>query len=158
MPALPDSLSRRDFLKLTAAGALSLLFPNITKARADFGWAALPSLMPDQQGRVLRDTIDVYAEPNFDAPVVDEHWFNIVLPIKGVDISEDIEAYNRVWYQVGDGQYVYSGHIQPVLTRLNRPVYEHLSEIGSLAEVSVPFTDARRTPDDECDLAYRLYY
>ena len=136
---------------------LSLLFPNVTKAHAAFGLAPF-NVLPDQQGRVTAKGIDVYAEPSFDAPVVDEHWLDIILPIEGVDVSEDVDAYNRIWYRIGEGQYVYSGDIQPVLTRLNRPVYEHPEEIGTLAEVSVPFTDARREPDDDAELAYRLYY
>lgn len=158
MPALPDSLSRRDFFKLTAAGLFSLLFSDVTKAYADFGWAAPFSAMPDYEGRVTTEVIDVHAEPGFDAPVVDEYWRDIVLPIKGVDVSEDVNAYNRIWYRIGDGEYVYSGKIQPVLTRLNKPVYDHPAESGSLAEVTVPFTDARRTPDDDAKFAYRFYY
>lgn len=158
MPPLLNSLSRRDFLKLTAAGALSLLLPDVTKAHADFGLAAPLNVLPDQQGRVLRNTIDVYAEPSFDAPVVDEHWRDIVVPIDGVDVSADVEAYNRIWYRLRDNEYVYSGYIQPVRTLLNKPIYEHPAEFGSLAEVSVPFTDVHRTPDDDGKLAYRLYY
>ena len=158
MPALPDSLSRRDFFKLTAAGALSLLFSDVTKAHADFSLAAPFSLLPDQEGRVTAEVINVHAEPNLEAPVVDEHWQDIVLPITGVDVSEDLEAHNRIWYQIGEGQYVYSGDVQPVRTRLNKPIYDHPEEIGSLAEVTVPFTDARRAPEDDAKLAYRLYY
>lgn len=158
MPLLPDSLSRRDFLKLTSAGLFSLLLPDVTKAHADVGLVLPSSLLPDQEGRVVAEVIDVHAEPSFDAPVVDEHWQDIVLPITGVDVSEDVDAYNRIWYQIGAGQYVYSGDIQPVLTRLNKPVYEHDEVIGSLAEVTVPFSDARRAPEDDAELAYRLYY
>jgi len=164
MPALPDSLSRRDFLKLTGAGLFSLLFPNtltgtgVTKAHAASGLLLPFSVLPDQEGRVTAEQIDVYAEPSFDAPVVDEHWLDIVLPITGLDVSEDAEAHNRIWYQIGDAEYVYSGDIQPVLRRLNKPVYEHPAEIGNLAEVTVPFTDARRAPEDDAELAYRLYY
>ncbi len=151
MPALPDSLSRRDFLKLTGAGLFSLFFPNLTKTHAASG------LIPDQEGRVAVENIKAYAAPSFDAEVVDKYWLDILLPIIGVEVSKDVDAYNRIWYQIGDGAYVYSGNIQPVLRRLNKPVYDH-PELGSLAEVSVPFTDARREPDDDAKMAYRLYY
>jgi lipoprotein-anchoring transpeptidase ErfK/SrfK len=146
-----DFLSRRDFLKLTGVGLLSALFPGLTKTSAASG------LLPDQKGRVAAEHLQVYAAPSFDAEVVDEHWQDILLPITGLEISDDVEAYNRVWYKIGEEGYAYSGSIQPVLTRLNKPIYEH-GKTGSLAEVSVPYTDARREPDDDAELAYRLYY
>lgn len=155
---LKDFFSRRDFLKLTGLGLFSLFFPQATKTHAASGLVAPFQVMPDQEGRVATKSIQVYAAPSFDAEVVDEHWLDILLPIYGVEVSDDLEAYNRIWYKVGKSRYVYSGNIQPVLTRLNTPVYEHPEEIGSLAEVSVPYTDARREPEDDSELAYRLYY
>lgn len=146
-----DSLSRRDFLKLTGLGLLSALFPRLTKTHAASG------LLPDQKGRVAAESIQLHAAPSFDADVVDEHWQDILLPITGLEISDDTEAYNRVWYKIGEDGYAYSGSIQPVLTRLNKPAYEH-PKTGSLAEVSVPYTDARREPADNAELAHRLYY
>lgn len=151
MTALPDFLSRRDFLKLTGLGLLSLFLPNATKTDAASG------LLPDQEGRVASKNIQVYAAPSFDAEVVAKYWLDILLPITALEVSNDLEAHNRIWYQIGDEGYAYSGSIQPVLTRLNKPAYTH-PENGSLAEVSVPYTDARREPADDAKLAYRLYY
>lgn len=132
-------------------GLLSAFFPKLTKAHAASG------LLPDQKGRVAAESIQIYAAPSFEADVVNEHWQDILLPITSLEISADAEAHNRVWYKIGEEGYAYSGSIQPVLTRLNTPVYEH-SQTGSLAEVSVPYTDARREPADDAELAYRLYY
>ena len=157
MSAFSDTFSRRDFLKLTGLGLFSLLFPNATKTHAASGLAAPFSVLPDQEGRVASESIQVYAAPSFDAEVVDEHWLDILLPIIDITVSADVEAHNRIWYQVAEKGFVYSGSIQPVLTRLNRPVYEHPAG-GRLAEVSVPYSDARREPDDDAELAYRLYY
>ncbi|MDP2974615.1 MAG: L,D-transpeptidase, partial [Anaerolineales bacterium] len=66
-------------------------------------------------------------------------------------------AYNRVWYKIGEESYVYSGSIQPVRTVLNEPLRD-LPEEGALAEVTVPYTDARWDAAKDARFAYRFYY
>jgi lipoprotein-anchoring transpeptidase ErfK/SrfK len=151
MSYLPDSLSRRDFLKLAGLGLASAFMPGLRKAHAASG------LLPDQEGRVAEQSIKLFESPSFGSAAINEAWQDIVLPITDIAISDDEEAHNRVWYKIGEKGYAYSGYIQPVLTRLNEPIYEH-PKTGRLAEVTVPYTDARRDPDDEAELAYRLYY
>ena len=144
-------ISRRDFLKLTGAGLLGLFLPqlNIEPALAQFD--------PDQQGRVTTATLNVYDTPALTGQVVKAYWRDIVLPITSTAISEDETAYNRVWYKIGEDGYAYSGAIQPVWTVLNQPV-SGLPEEGALAEVTVPYTDARWDPGKDTEFAYRFYY
>ena len=152
MPLFSDSLTRRDFLKLAGLGLSTAFFPlGLTKAHAASG------LLPDQEGRVAETSIQLFESPSFDSMPTKEHWLDIVLPITGITISEDVTAHNRVWYEIDAEGYAYSGDIQPVLTRLNKPLFKH-PKAGSLAEVSVPYTDARRAPKEDSELAYRLYY
>src|SRR5215207_6626985 len=105
-------LSRRDFLKLSSYGLMGMLG---TKLPVQF-------LQQDDfdnlQGRVIDRTIWEYEEPDFKAKRLKLYWHDLILPITNTTISEDEAAYNRVWYQVEDGGYIYSGSIQPVRTIL----------------------------------------
>ena len=152
MPFLSDTLTRRDFLKLAGVGLTTAFSPlELTKAHAASG------LLPDQEGRVQATSIQLFEFPSFASAPVGDHWLDIVLPITGITISDDDAAHNRVWYKIGKEGFAYSGDIQPVLTRLNRPVYKH-PEAGRLAEVTVPYTDARIESEDDAEFVYRLYY
>ena len=108
------------------------------------------------QGRVIERTIWSYAAPDFKSERENLYWQDLVVPIVNSTISEDEAAHNRIWYELEDGSYVYSGNIQPVRTVLNQP--QHISLEGALGEVSVPFTDARLEADSNAEVVYRLYY
>lgn len=145
----PD-LSRRDFLKLSGYGLLGMLLPNV------------PHMHPEQdefsnlQGRVVDRTVWSYEAPDFKSARKKLYWHDLVLPITNSTISADESAHNRVWYEVEEGGYVYSGSIQPVRTILSEP--QMISLKGALGEVSVPFSDARLEPDLNAEVVYRLYY
>lgn len=143
-------LSRREFLKLSAAGLLGL---------AAAGLHVDPSLASasNHQGRVTASLITLYDRPAADGKPVKQYWRDLVLPITGTAVSDDVEAYNRVWYKIGNEGYAYSGNVQPVRTILNEPVKD-LAPGGVLVEVSVPFTDAHVEPSKLSKVAYRLYY
>ena len=115
------------------------------------------NLLIDQQARVAEKSIQLYESPSFDSEPITSYWRDIVLPLTSVHVSEDEEAYNRVWYRLGTIGYAYSGGIQPVRTMLNEPMLE-LPPDGALAEVSVPFTEAREGPSNDAKFIYRLYY
>jgi lipoprotein-anchoring transpeptidase ErfK/SrfK len=143
-------LSRRDFLKLGGYGLMGIFLQN------------LPSYFPQQddfvnlQGRMIDRTVWTYEEPNLKSRRVKLYWHDLVIPITNTTIGEDESAYNRVWYQLEDGGYAYSGGIQPVRTILNQP--QQIPARGALGEVSVPYTDAYIEADSNTDFAYRLYY
>jgi len=144
-------LSRRDFLKLSGAGALGLLFAGLFPERIQAGEE------PISQGRVTDGNIRVYDAPSTSANLVTSYWKDYVFPISEAVISDNHEDYNRVWYRLESGGFTYSGSIQPVMTILNTPVTTIPSQ-GVLAEVTVPYTDARRRPGRDEPVRYRLYY
>lgn len=177
---LPRSspLTRRDFLKLGGLALLGMAIPSLPARTPAFKFnkdaiflgaatatshaASLPrSVSPQsllyQQGRILDESITVFDTPNFSAARVKLLWRDAVIPIQGVTYSEDDSSHNQVWYQIGDRQYVHSGVVQPVHTRLY-PSISSLPEGGALAEVSVPYTDAHWGPSKSEQVAYRFYY
>jgi len=143
-------LSRRDFLKLSGYGLMGIVLPDFS------------SHMPPQdefdnlQARMINRTVWTYQEPNANSKRAKLYWHDLVVPITNTTISEDESAYNRVWYQLEDGGYAYSGGIQPVRTILNIP--GQIPPRGALGEVSVPYTDAYLEADAGAELIYRLYY
>jgi lipoprotein-anchoring transpeptidase ErfK/SrfK len=143
-------LSRRDFLKLSGYGLLGMLCPKLPMQflqQDDFD---------NLQGRVIDRTIWEYDEPDFKAKRLKLYWHDLVVPISNTTVSADESAYNRVWYQLADGGFIYSGSVQPVRTILNEP--RSIPLRGALGEVSVPYTDARLEPERNAEVIYRLYY
>jgi lipoprotein-anchoring transpeptidase ErfK/SrfK len=142
--------SRRDFLKLSGYGLMGIFLPELS------------SQLPQQddfaslQGRIIDRTVWAYDEPNPKSKRAKLYWHDLVVPITNTAIGEDEAAYNRVWYELEEGGYAYSGGIQPVRTILNKP--QQIPTRGVLGEVSVPFTDAYLEADTSSDLMYRLYY
>jgi hypothetical protein len=145
-------LSRRDFLKLAGYGTLGLLLPDLPLFASSPG-----AYLEDQQGRVTENMLWSYSQPSFESERLKMHWRDIIVPITGTAVSEDQEAHNRIWYELGDDGFAYSGGIQPVRTILNEPL-SSIPENGLLGEISVPFTDAHEEADPTSKVTYRLYY
>ena len=122
----------------------------------------LSTLLPPQddfanlQARIINRTVWSYEEPNANSKRAKLYWHDLVVPITNTTISDDEAAYNRVWYELEESGYAYSGGIQPVRTILNQP--QSIPTRGALAEVSVPYTDAYLEPDANAKFIYRLYY
>jgi len=147
------AISRRDFLKLGGVGLFGFLLPQFSTPQS-----IVKDIFPaGQQGRVTDATINLYKTPSFEDEVISIFWRDIVLHITGITISDDVSAFNRVWYQVNGVGYAYSGSIQPVRTILNEPV-TRLPKKNNLAEVTVPFTDAYALPQKTNEVLYRFYY
>jgi lipoprotein-anchoring transpeptidase ErfK/SrfK len=145
-------ITRRDFLKLSGAGLAGALLSGI---HIDSSYAQ--GTMDGMQGRVIADSIKVYAEPITTARFVNSFFKDQVIPITETALGIDEKARNRIWYKMGDG-YTHSSQVQPVRTLLNKPE-PTLRPEGALAEVSVPYTDAYREPRFDSSLAvYRLYF
>jgi lipoprotein-anchoring transpeptidase ErfK/SrfK len=143
-------LSRRDFLKLSGYSLMGIFLPDLSlylPQQDDFA---------NLQGRIIDRTVWTYDEPNFKAKRAKLYWHDLVVPITNTTIGDDESAYNRVWYQLEDGGYAYSGGIQPVRTILNEP--QQIPTRGALGEVSVPYSDAYLEADTNADFIYRLYY
>jgi hypothetical protein len=141
-------LSRRDFLKFSSIGFASFLTaPHLRQ---------IPRL-ENQQGRVIYDDINVYDIPSFSGNVTRQYYVDSIIPITEATVGDDKPAYNRVWYQIGTEGYAHSGGIQPVKTIRQTPIPD-IPEGGQLAEITVPYTDARWSARVESTVAYRFYY
>ena len=142
-------LSRRDFLKLSGYSLIGMTLPASSLAPQQDEFSNL-------QGRIIDRIVWSYEAPDIKSPRKNLYWHDLVIPISNTTTGVDEAAHNRIWYEVEDGSYVYSGAVQPVRTTLNRP--QPISIKGALGEVSVPFTDARLEADSQSDVVYRLYY
>jgi len=148
---MSTKITRRDFLKLSGAGLIGALLSGI---HADSSHAQ--GIIDGMQGRVIADTINVYAEPIKTSKFVDSFFKDQVISITETALGIDEKAKNRIWYKMGSG-YTHSSQVQPVRTLLNVPEANIRAE-GSLAEVTVPYTDAYKDPSFESSVIYRLYY
>jgi lipoprotein-anchoring transpeptidase ErfK/SrfK len=83
------------------------------------------------------------------------HPEDVVVVVRDV-VGRGLAPHNHVWNELEKG-YVYSSHLQPVRNILNAPLTAVPPE-GVWAEVSVPYVDARKEPQPDAPLVYRLYY
>ncbi|WKZ37699.1 MAG: L,D-transpeptidase family protein [Anaerolineales bacterium] len=145
-----SQLSRRDFLKLSASSVLGLVLSELGIQRA----LAAP---PASQGRAIWSGVQIYDAPHLTAKKI--HLLRID---EAVDLLAEVEGdnidnkFNNTWYQL-DGGYTYSGWLQPVETKYQKPVYEIPTE-GKLAEVSVPYSLTRLAPYYFAKTAHRIFY
>jgi hypothetical protein len=150
-------LSRRSFLTLAGTSLLGLFWLPLL----DAGTRVLPSEQaPDVStlGRVLNNRATLRDKPSFNAKILKPYHIDLILSVTGVTLGEDNTDYNRIWYEIENGAgYIYSGHVQPVEVHQNE-VLRAIPENGRLAEVTVPYTDARWYPLATARVAYRLYY
>ncbi len=144
-------LSRRDFLKLSASGALALA---LSEMGIDRALAALPA----SQGRITWSGIPLYDAPSFQSKEL--RLFGID---KVVELKAEVEgeagygnAFNKTWYQVDEG-YTYSGWLQPVETIYQKAVY-NIPAAGQLGEITVPMSLTYLGPYAYAKNAHRLYY
>ena len=144
-------LSRRDFLKLAATGALGLA---LSKLRLDRALAAPPA----SQGRATWSGIPLYDAPSFNAKQIrvfgKDQVVNITAEVEGDEGYGN--PYNKAWYQVDNG-YTYSGWLQPVGTRFQKTVFD-IPTAGRLGEIVVPMSEARLAPYTFARKGNRLYY
>lgn len=173
-PLASQLISRRDFLKLGGVGLMASLglvtpssrmfshllesnhLPSIPRGFLAAG-NKIKTLPPNLQGRVLEASVNVYDTPAFDGNQVNNYYRDTVLSITGITIGKSEDSFNMVWYKVGSEGYVHSGLLQPVFTITN-PVVTPIPPDGTLAEVTVPFTDAHWDPGKDEPVAYRFYY
>lgn len=145
-----SQLSRRDFLKITASGALGLVLSELGMNRA---FAAPPS----SKGLALFSGVPIY-----DAPAVNAATLELLGKDKVIDLLEEVQGeyfdnpYNTIWYRV-DGGYVHSAPILPVEENYQKPVYQIPAE-GQLAEVTAPYSLTHLSPYSRSKNAHRIYY
>jgi len=143
------NLSRRDFLKLSASGALGLALSEMGIDRA----LAAP---PSSQGRITYSGVPLYDAPSFQANQIHLYGIDLLVELQAEVEGDEGNPFNKAWYQV-DGGYTYSGWLQPVETKLQKPVYDIPAE-GQLGEIVVPMSETRLIPFTYAKNGPRLYY
>jgi lipoprotein-anchoring transpeptidase ErfK/SrfK len=154
MPAL-TSITRREFLKLSALGAGALLFdpPPWKEPQEETPTSSLA------RARVTAHAIYRYREPSFRS-----ERLGMLMRDEIIEISEEITAkngpaYNPLWYRLERG-FVHSGYLQRLEgTHLNLHPLSGVPEAGQLAEVTVPITRSyRQAGAGRWTPLYTLYY
>jgi lipoprotein-anchoring transpeptidase ErfK/SrfK len=143
-------LSRRDFLKLAGLGMIGALLPFAIAqpARAQSS---------DSLGRVISDTLQLYDKPSLKAKPTQVVFKDHVLPITDVIVGDGDPPYNRIWYELNGLGYGHSGSVQPVRISTNDPAAS-IPASGQVGEITVPYTDVRKSLEGEIYNSYRLYY
>ena len=144
------SLSRRDFLKLGSATLLSILFAEL---QFDSAGAAPPS----RQGRVQATSLFVRDTPAYSGKKVSTLQRDNLVDIADQVFGGESGDYNRVWYRLTNGTYVYSGYVQSVQTTLN-PVVTEIPDNGALGEITIPYAESTYGINTSPGYGPRLYY
>ena len=145
------SFTRRDFLKLSASGALGLFLPETGLDRA----LAITE-PPAGHGRVLMNGLIMYKTPSFGSEKWTAFGKDQTVPISEVVEGDEGNPFNTAWYRIGEEGFTYSGWLQPVETNYNKAVFDIRAE-GQVGEITVPFSQARLQPDTFYK-GLRLYY
>ena len=148
--ALPDRLSRREFLHLGGMGLLALAAP-VRWLRPKL------ELETTRLGRVLEASIDIYRHPSFSSARIATLVRDDLITISGAAVGDHYPEHNRVWYEMSGRGFVHSSTIQPVQAEPNRPE-RLLPSSGALMEVTIPWVDAYWEAKTEPQRAYRFYY
>ncbi len=141
--------SRRDFLKLSAAGMLGALFADL---RLDRALAAPPT-----QGRMTLSGINLYSDPAFKAKRMHTFGRDEVVTITAEVDGDEGNPYNKKWFQLNGEGYTYSGWVQPVETNYHKPTFE-IPANGRLGEITVPYSITRLDPSYWAKNGYRVYF
>ena len=143
-------ISRRDFLKLSSAGAVGFLLSHLRLSSAS-------AQNDPKQGRITLSGLPLYDGPTFGAKKLSLMGKDQVVAINRLVEGEQGNRYNNTWYRLDGKGYTYSGWVQPVETRYQMPVF-HLPSSGQLGEITVPFCDTRLDPTLYSRRGYRIYY
>ncbi len=144
------SISRRDFLKLAAAGALGAWLNSL-------GVDAARAAQPAAQGRVAYPKLTLYDRPGVGGIPLGELRRDALIPLTEKVLGDDPDTHNPYWYRVGADGYVQAGGVQPVEDLPNEAV-DDIPVRGAVAEVTVPFVDAHYGAGPGYKRGYRLYY
>ncbi len=144
-------LSRRDFIKLSAAGFLGAWLAEFRLDRA-LSDAAAP-----KEGRMTLSGIALYKDPAFNAKKLHVFGRDEVVPITAVVDGDVGNPANHSWYELNGDGYTYSGWVQPVEYNYQKPVFQ-VPESGQLGEITVPYSITRLAPSFWAKNGYRIYF
>lgn len=128
------NISRRNFLKLSLFGMIGTRFPassSFLKAKPTSGYI----------GRIATDNkiVSIYKEPDYDSDVIRDTVFDELVNLY-YEIPVKTETGDALWYRVWGG-YIPGKYIQQTWYKTNQPL-EDIDVCGTLAEITVPYTEA----------------
>lgn len=140
--AISGRWTRRNFLQMTALGALSLAAPALS------GPAQLPSrrfLLPEfptgeKLGRVIGGRVKIGLRPDEDSAEVGELFDDQVVPWLREVVGRRPLWQNQRFVETPQG-YIYAPNLQPVRNQPNQPLTQLPSAEGMWVEVTVPYVD-----------------
>jgi lipoprotein-anchoring transpeptidase ErfK/SrfK len=133
-------VTRRDFLKLSAAGMGAILLNKVEISKAN-----LPDVLPSHRlGRVL-GRAEVKSKPDQNSQTTETKYDDDIVVCDREIIGGDVPRYptSRLWYETPAG-YIPAISVQPVKMEPNEPLAEiptYGSKPGMWAEVTVPYVD-----------------
>src|SRR5258705_2717529 len=140
---MKNTLSRRDFLKLTGVGLGALAFNPFKPQRSPLALPQFP--VGDRLGRVFGKT-DIHSEPSFNAPAVKTLYDDEIVVWQQEVITSgalDQNIINQRWAKTPDG-FIYAPALQPVKNLTNAPITAIPNgQTGFWAETTVPYVDLR---------------
>ena len=147
--------SRREFLKISSAGLISLL----ALSHPSLAYAETPAdtEVALNSGRITKNGVDLLDRPSSDGKVLRTLTKDAVFPITKTAIGEGEPKNNPVWYELNGEGYVHSASVQPVENQFN-PLVKSIPAAGLLAEITVPFSDPVWNLESKNKLADRVYY
>ncbi|RMF31329.1 MAG: murein L,D-transpeptidase [Chloroflexi bacterium] len=147
-----EGMTRRDFLKSAGLALGALWFPHPPGERA------LPSRRkPRGWGRVTVSGIRLHEEPSRRSRSVDWLPRDTVVPIFAEVEGEAYLPHNAIWFET-EGGYLYSSWVQPVRRDYHWRWRTRIPEAGLWGQITVPYADTHRRPDEASPVVYRLYY
>ena len=137
LPRKLNTLSRRDFLKLTAAGIGGLAFrPFDRKLLPDFPQA-------ERLGRITVGKMDLKSRPDGNSATVGALYADTIVPWLREYVGPAPSRINQRWVETPDG-FLWGGYVQPVRNQPNVPMPslpQTSLGTGMWAEVTVPYVD-----------------
>ena len=157
-------LSRRTFLKLSAAALGGALLPRRAlavaapsgSALAPAEWWAAPGQPQFALGRVTSAQAQVMSRPHAEGKRIGWLFRDDVVRVERYVVGKGWYPHNHVWAETRAG-YVYSSLVQPVQPARHTPL-PALPPEGLFVEVSVPYLEGYTAPDSRAAVSYRLYY
>lgn len=144
------AFDRRTFLKLVSVGLIAPWGGPPIDERD------LPPL-PESLGRITQLRVSIYEAPDPKSATIGALRRDMIVPIFAQSHTVGLAKHNSLWFRVRTG-WIYSSYVQPVRDDRQRLAVKKMPEDGFWTQISVPFTDARRRPDLESRVTYRLYY
>lgn len=147
-------MDRREFLKIST---LAIVGGMVSRSRLLAASVFKESPPPAPLGRI----VSWYAQPVREAPEVQakaREWKtrDTIIPLKARVEGEPPWPSNPIWYRTEEG-YIHSAFVQPVEEQIQTQFIRRVSPPGLWAQVTVPVSGARWSPDSPYVMR-KLYY